>query len=122
MIYVGLAIVAYGGFARFFAHPALTALTVLTIVIGLLAGFVPALADRYGLWVIDGEIIRWIGVGLYVAGCAFRAPAIGVVLVASILFPVIARIRAEERLLQQQFGAEYDAYRAHTWRLVPGVY
>jgi protein-S-isoprenylcysteine O-methyltransferase Ste14 len=36
--------------------------------------------------------------------------------------PVLARIASEEKLLQSQFGAEYDAYRARTWRLVPFVY
>ena len=29
---------------------------------------------------------------------------------------------AEERLLSETFGAEYDAYRARTWRLIPYVY
>jgi protein-S-isoprenylcysteine O-methyltransferase Ste14 len=33
-----------------------------------------------------------------------------------------ARIGAEERLLHTEFGAEYDAYRARTARLVPGLY
>jgi protein-S-isoprenylcysteine O-methyltransferase Ste14 len=36
--------------------------------------------------------------------------------------PLIARIQAEERLLCSQFGAEYDAYRARTSRLIPGIY
>ena len=36
--------------------------------------------------------------------------------------PLLARIRAEERLLRAQFGAEYDAYRARTSRLIPGLY
>jgi protein-S-isoprenylcysteine O-methyltransferase Ste14 len=35
---------------------------------------------------------------------------------------LLARIDAEERLLSETFGAEYDAYRAHTWRLIPHVY
>jgi protein-S-isoprenylcysteine O-methyltransferase Ste14 len=52
---------------------------------------------------------------------AFRS-GVGVVLVASLLVPLVARIRAEERLLREHFGAEYDAYRARTWRLVPGIY
>jgi protein-S-isoprenylcysteine O-methyltransferase Ste14 len=38
------------------------------------------------------------------------------------LVPLIGRIRSEEQLLSQQFGAEYQNYRARTWRLVPGVY
>jgi len=35
---------------------------------------------------------------------------------------LIARIHAEERLLSSLFGAEYDAYRARTSRLIPGIY
>jgi protein-S-isoprenylcysteine O-methyltransferase Ste14 len=52
---------------------------------------------------------------------AFRS-GVGIVLTAITLVPLIARIAAEEALLRVQFGAEYDAYRAHTWRLVPFVY
>jgi protein-S-isoprenylcysteine O-methyltransferase Ste14 len=52
---------------------------------------------------------------------AFRSVA-GVVLAALMIPPLVARMRAEEALLQAQFGAEYEAYRARTWRLVPGVY
>ena len=36
--------------------------------------------------------------------------------------PILARIRAEERLLRTQFGDEYDTYRARTWRLIAGLY
>lgn len=52
---------------------------------------------------------------------AFRS-WIGVMLVAAILVPLVARINAEERLLRSQFGEEYDAYRARTSRLIPGLY
>lgn len=52
---------------------------------------------------------------------AFRS-GVGVVLVALILIPLVARMNSEERLLQSQFGAEYDAYRTRTARLLPGVY
>lgn len=52
---------------------------------------------------------------------AFRS-GVGVLLAASLLIPLVARIRAEERLLREHFGAEYDAYVARTWRLVPGIY
>jgi protein-S-isoprenylcysteine O-methyltransferase Ste14 len=31
-------------------------------------------------------------------------------------------MRAEERLLREEFGGEYDAYCARTSRLVPGLY
>src|SRR5215472_2000219 len=51
----------------------------------------------------------------------FRS-GIGVLLVAALLVPLVARIRSEERLLREHFGAEYDTYCKHTWRLVPGVY
>ena len=52
---------------------------------------------------------------------AFRS-GVGVVLTASLLVPLVARIRAEERLLREHFGAEYEAYCTRTWRLVPGIY
>jgi len=32
------------------------------------------------------------------------------------------RINAEERMLTTRFGSRYDAYKAHTWRLVPYVW
>ena len=32
------------------------------------------------------------------------------------------KIRTEERLLEETFGAEYDAYRHRTWALVPYIY
>ena len=51
----------------------------------------------------------------------FRA-GVGLLLVASLLVPLVARIRAEERLLRSHFGAEYEAYCARTWRLLPGIY
>ncbi len=35
---------------------------------------------------------------------------------------VAARIRAEEKLLEEQFGAEFEAYRKRTWRLLPYIY
>ncbi len=35
---------------------------------------------------------------------------------------ILARIRAEEALMHEQFGAEYDAFRARTSQLIPGIY
>jgi protein-S-isoprenylcysteine O-methyltransferase Ste14 len=65
----------------------------------------------------------YLGLLMTTAGWAlvFRS---GVGLIISALFvPIIlGRIRAEERLLASQFGAEYEAYRARTSRLIPGVY
>ena len=54
-------------------------------------------------------------------GLAFRS-GVGVIIAVLMLVVVLARIKAEERLLSETFGAEYDAYRARTWRLIPYVY
>ena len=54
-------------------------------------------------------------------GLAFRS-LVGVVIAALFLIPLHARMNAEERLLAEQFGAEYEAYRKRTWRLVPWLY
>jgi protein-S-isoprenylcysteine O-methyltransferase Ste14 len=40
--------------------------------IGLLHGYLPASTDRTGCWTIDGDAVRWIGVGLYTIGGALR--------------------------------------------------
>jgi protein-S-isoprenylcysteine O-methyltransferase Ste14 len=54
-------------------------------------------------------------------GLAFHA-GVGVLLTVLLFVPVLARIRAEEALLRSQFGESYDAYRARTSRLIPGIY
>ena len=103
LVYLGLAVLGWGGFAAFFSHPALIAVTVATLLmaaaslfttgnvspgvcedrsnrwviaafglIGLLVAFLPAYADRKGFWILDGEVIRWIGVGLFAVGGALR--------------------------------------------------
>jgi len=53
-----------------------------------------------------------LGVPFDCRGAAFRA----------LIPPLLARIRAEEKLLHTEFGAEYEAYRARTARLFPGVF
>lgn len=63
-----------------------------------------------------GLLINGLGWSL-----AFRSLA-GIVLTALLLPPLVARMHAEEKLLHEQFGDEYDAYRARTWRLIPRVY
>ena len=63
-----------------------------------------------------GLIIAVLGWGL-----AFRS-GVGVTIAVLMLVVLIARIVAEERLLSETFGREYEAYRARTWRLVPYVY
>lgn len=63
-----------------------------------------------------GLLVNALGWGL-----AFRSWA-GVLLAALLLPVLLARIRSEEALLGAQFGAEYDAYRVRTSRLIPGVF
>jgi len=52
---------------------------------------------------------------------AFRS-IVGVLLALSLLIPLVARMHAEERMLREHFGAEYEAYFQRTWRMVPWVY
>jgi protein-S-isoprenylcysteine O-methyltransferase Ste14 len=204
MVYLGLAVLGWGGFAAFFSHPALSVVAIATLVlavitifsrvnlsageredrdnrwviaalviIGLLEAYLPAYTDRKEFWTLDGDSLRWLGVLLFIVGgvlriwpvfvlghrfsglvaiqpghtlvttglysiirhpsylgllvnalgwaFAFRS-AVGVLLTVLTIVPLVARIRSEETLLHTQFGAEYDAYRARTSRLIPGLY
>ena len=204
VVFLGLAILGWGGFDAFFANPARVALVVATVamvvpalfsaanlssgeredrsnrwiigalgLIGLLSAWLPAYTDRKDFWILDGDAVRWLGVALYAGGgvlrlwpvfvlgrrfsglvaiqpghtlvtdgiyrvirnpsylgllilslgwaLAFRSSA-GVLLAALNIPPLIARMNSEERLLHAQFGQEYEAYRARTWRLLPGLY
>lgn len=142
-------------------------------VLGLLAAYLPAYTDRIGVWTLDGDTVRWIGVALFAVGGvlrlwpvfvlgrrfsglvaiqpghtlvttgiygAIRHPSylgfvisslgwvlgfrsgVGVLLTLAMVPVLVARIRAEEALLLDQFGDEYAAYCGRTWRMVPGVY
>ena len=204
VLWLGLAVLGWGGFDAFFSHPPLLAVSLVTLalvaagmftagnvssgkqeargnrwvlaafaIIGLLLSWLPAYMDRKQVWTIDGDAVRWIGVLLYAGGgvlrigpvfvlgnrfsglvaiqeghalvttgiygvirhpsylgllimslgwaLAFRSSA-GISLTAFLLVPLIARIHAEETLLQSHFGAEYERYRARTSRLIPGLY
>ncbi len=202
--YLGLAIYGWGGFAPFFSHPPLVALSIVIVILSVVAIFaggnlsagvredrgnrwvIPALTiialldaylaahtDRTDFWTIDGDAVRWLGVALSAAGGALRIwpvfvlgprfsglvaiqpghtlvttgvysvirhpsylgllvssfgwglafrSVVGVLLAALLIPLIIIRIHAEEKLLISQFGDEYDAYRARTSRLIPGVY
>ena len=203
-VYLGLAVLGWGGFAAFFSHPALSVVAIVTlllavvtifsrvnlssgeredrdnrwviaalVIIGLLQAYLPAYTDRKEFWTFDGDSLRWFGVVLFIAGgvlrvwpvfvlghrfsglvaiqpghtlvttgmyrvirhpsylgllvnslgwaFAFRS-GVGLLLLLLTIPPIVARIRSEETLLHTQFGAEYDAYRAHTSRLIPGLY
>lgn len=65
----------------------------------------------------------YLGMLMTVFGWAllFRS-GLGLVVAALNFIPIIGRIRAEEAMLQSQFGEQYAAYRARTWRLLPHVY
>jgi len=203
-VFLDLAIVGEGGAGRFFSHPPLIALILVTValaaaalfteghlgsgvrenrenrwvigafaVLGFADAYMPAFTDRIDFLTFGGEGVRWFGVAIYAIGgvlrlapvfvlgrrfsglvaiqpghrlvttgiyglirhpsylgllvtvlgwgLAFRA-GVGVIIAALMLPVVIARIESEERLLSETFGAEYEAYRARSWRLVPYVY
>ncbi len=63
-----------------------------------------------------GLLVNALGLAL-----VFRSGP-GVILAALLIWPLIPRMDAEERLLEETFGEEYRAYRARTARLIPGVY
>ena len=204
LVFLGLAILGWGGFDAFFANPARIVLVVATTamvvaglfssanlsageredrsnrwiigalgLIGLLSAWLPAYTDRKEFWTLDGDTVRWIGVALYAGGGALRMwpvfvlghrfsglvaiqpghalvtggiyshirnpsylgllvlslgwalafrSGVGVLLAALNIPPIVARIGSEEKLLRAHFGEEYEAYRARTWRLIPGLY
>ncbi len=62
---------------------------------------------RHPVYVFGG--IAWLGVLLAFLG--WGALAIGVI----IAVVEVGRVRREEQVLEQTFGAEYTAYRAKTW-------
>lgn len=204
LAYLGLAILGWGGFAPFFAHPARIGLAIVVLamsvaalfsggnlsageredrgnrwvlvplaLLGVLGAYLPAYTERMDFWVIDGDTMRWLGLALSVAGGTLRIwpvfvlghrfsglvaiqpghtlvtggvysvirhpsylgllvsslgwglifrSAVGVLLAALTVPPILARIRAEENLLRAHFGGEYETYRARTARLIPGLY
>ena len=95
------------------------------------------LGPRFSVWVAIQQDHRLQTTGLYrfvrhpsytgalltLFGWAltFRS-AIGLLLAATMVFPLVRRMKAEERLLIAVFGDGYTNYRARTWRLVPLIY
>lgn len=86
-------------------------------------------AIQPGHQLVTGGIYRHIRhpsyLGLIVMGfgwaLAFRS-LIGVFLAALTIVPLVARMRAEDAMLEREFGGVYSAYRARTARLIPGLY
>lgn len=88
-------------------------------LVAIQPGHVLATSGPYGLTRHPsylGLLINSLGWAL-----AFRS-GVGVLLAALTIAPLLARIDAEERLLHSRFGADYDAYRARTSRLIPWLY
>ncbi len=115
--WIGVALFAVGGVVRLWP----------VFVLG--RRFSGLVAIQQGHTLVTGGIygvIRnpsYLGLILSILGfaLAFRS-LVGVLLGACIVPPLIARIHAEEAMLRSQFGEEFDAYRARTWRLIPGLY
>lgn len=63
-----------------------------------------------------GLVVNMLGWAL-----TFRS-GVGVLFTALVVPILIARIHSEEHLLREHFGAEYNAYCARTWRLIPWVH
>lgn len=64
-----------------------------------------------------GVILLWVGAGMTTAN--WIVPLIN----AAVMFGVYYfRIQSEEAMLLAEFGEQYQAYRVHTWRLVPFVF
>jgi protein-S-isoprenylcysteine O-methyltransferase Ste14 len=66
---------------------------------------------------------RYLGIAAFMLGTAllFRS-GLGLALAAAVVAVLLWRIPDEERLMQREFGAEWDAYAARTWRLLPYVF
>jgi protein-S-isoprenylcysteine O-methyltransferase Ste14 len=115
--YVGLALLTLGGTLRIAA------------VYALGRRFTGLVAIQEGHRLQTGGLYRYIrhpsyaGMLLYLAGyvLVFRC-WVGLLLVATMLAVLVARMNAEEALLDSEFGEEYTSYSRRTWRLMPWVY
>jgi len=115
--WVGIALFAAGGALRLWA------------VFALGQRFSGLVAIQTGHTLQTRGVYAWVrnpaylGMEIHLLGWAltFRS-GVCTMLVAMGLIPLIARMRSEEKLLRGHFGAEYDAYFARTWRLIPFVY
>jgi protein-S-isoprenylcysteine O-methyltransferase Ste14 len=65
---------------------------------------------------------RYLGIIMFTTGISlvFRS-WLTLILVAVLTFALIWRIRGEEALMRQQFGADWEAYSQKSWRLIPFV-
>ncbi len=65
----------------------------------------------------------YTGLLLALAGTVLtHATVSGMAGLAMVCFALIVRVRIEDRLMAQQFGAVHDAYSSRTWKLIPFVW
>lgn len=66
---------------------------------------------------------RYLGIVTFTTGISlvFRS-WLALLLVAALTLALMWRIRGEEALLHQEFGADWEAYSQRSWRLVPFLY
>lgn len=66
---------------------------------------------------------RYLGILLFLAGvCLVFRSWLGLVFVAATALVLAWRVHDEEALMKRTFGAEWEAYRRRTWRIVPFLY
>lgn len=66
---------------------------------------------------------RYLGILIFFTGIAFIFRSLmGLGMVLALGLVLVWRIFAEEQLMQQEFGQEWEEYRAQTWRLVPFIF
>ena len=65
----------------------------------------------------SGSLLSFLGFGISLNSWA----SLGIIFVL-VTAAMLLRIRTEEKLLLEQFGAEYENYIKKTWRLIPGIY
>ena len=66
---------------------------------------------------VRGGLITMSGLGIALGNGISLA-----LLVVTALLVYVPRIRAEEKMLQQAFGAAFDEYKRRSWALVPFVW
>jgi protein-S-isoprenylcysteine O-methyltransferase Ste14 len=66
---------------------------------------------------------RYLGIILFSVGLSLTFRSwLGLILVGALALVLLWRIHDEEKLMHEEFGAEWEAYRRNTWRLIPFVY
>lgn len=66
---------------------------------------------------------RYLGILVFFTGISltFRS-LLGIMLVIVLSAVLVWRVFAEEKMMHQEFGKEWEAYRAKTWRLIPYLF